>query len=184
VLLIAAGYVAGRTAAPQPVDTEQLFASLESSLEPAIRRSLVEQTERDIGLALASNNARFSEELEQFKAELAVQRRRDLNEFAGKTLAISSAATNQLLRELVISIDSTQRQDRYRFAAVLSQMESNRRQDKTRLTHSMAGLAALTATELYRTKQGLTQLLSVAQPNQPDRSTLEFRGPSNERREK
>lgn len=183
-LLIAAGYVAGRVSAPRPLDREQLFVSLKSSLEPAIRLSLAEQTKRDMGLALASNNARFSKELAQFKEKLNAQHRRDLNEFAAKTLVISGAATDQRLRELIISIDSTQRQDRYRFAAALSQIESNRLQDKTRLRHSMAGLAALTATELHRTKQGLTQLLSAAQRDQPDPGEFEYGEPPNERREK
>jgi hypothetical protein len=92
--------------------------------------------------------------------------------------------TNRLLRELIVSIDSTQRQDRHRFAAALSQIESNRLKDGTRLRKSMVGLAALTATELHRTKQGLTQVLSAAQLDQPDPSALELRESSDERREK
>lgn len=168
IVLIGLGYAVGRLSAPPP-DMEQLRS--------AIYQSVLEQVNRDRQLALASNNAQFNKEFENFKEEFNVQYRRTLNEFATKTLAVSGAATNQLLRELIYRIGTTQMQDRYRIAAALKQIESNRLQDKTQLTKGIVGLAALTYSELNRTKQNMAEMLSITQPNSLDPNVPELPEP-------
>ena len=184
VVLIAAGFAAGRLSSPRPLDMEQLHASLASSLQPAIRQSVLEQVSRDRQLAIAGSNARLKEELDRFKEEFNVQYTRDLNEFAAKTLAVSGAVTNQLLRDLIYRVSTTQLHDRHRIAAALKQIESNRVQDKTELSEGLVGLAELTRIELNRTKQDMAHMLSIAPPESLDPNVTSFPEPQDERNKK
>jgi len=153
VLLIAAGYATGRLSGPRPPDMEQLQAAL----EPAIRSKLLEEMDRRWQLALASSYVRLQEELSE-------QYRQDLSRFAVQTLAASNAVTNQLLTELVQTINAVQTQDLRRIAAVLEKIELNRLQDKTQLTNGLESLAYLTEDELQRTRQIMAQFLVNTQP--------------------
>jgi len=153
VLLIVAGYVAGRFSAPQSPDIKQLQAAI----EPAIRQNLLDQIEQYQQLTLASNYVRLKDELSQ-------QYRSDLNRFAVQTLAASNAVTNQLLTELVQSINAAQTQDLRRIAAALEQIELNRLQDKNQLTNGLETLAYQTEGELQRTRQDMVQFLANTQP--------------------
>jgi hypothetical protein len=175
ILLIGLGYVAGRLSTPPP-NVEQLRSD--------IYKSVLEQVNRDRQAALASNNAQFNKEFENFKEELNVQYTRDLNEFAAKTLAVSGAVTNQLLRELIYRVGTTQLQDRYRIAAALKQIESNRVQDKTELSKGLVGLAALTRIELNRTKQNMAEMLSITPPDSLEPNIPSFPKPQDERSKK
>ncbi len=154
VLLIIAGYAAGRLSAPRGPDAEQLQAAL----EPAIRRNLFDEMEQYWQLALTSSYA-------QLKNELSQQYRSDLNQFAAYTLAASGAATNQLLEELIESINTAQTQDRQWVAAAFEQIELNRLRDNAQLSNAFATFAVRTEDELLRTKQDMAQLLSYTQPD-------------------
>jgi len=154
VLLILAGYAAGRLSAPRLPDAEQLQAVL----EPAIRQNLLDEMKRYWQLGLTSNYVRLKDELSQ-------QYRHELDQFAIQTLAASNAVTNQLLAELVQSINAAQTQDLRRIAAALEQIELNRLQDNTQLSNAFATFAVRTEDELQRTKKNMAQLLSYTQPD-------------------
>jgi len=121
VLMIGAGYIAGRVSAPKPVNVQKLQAALESSLKsslvPAIRQELLSQMDDRWQSTLAASNARV-------KDELARQVRRDLTEFAAQTLAASGTRTDRRLMELIELIDATRLQDRRRMAAAFDYIES------------------------------------------------------------
>lgn len=153
VLLIIAGYATGRLSAPRGPDAEQL----QVALEPAIRRNILDEMKQYWQLALTSSYA-------QLKNELSQQYRSDLNQFAAYTLAASGAATNQLLEELIESINTAQTQDRQWVAAAFEQIELNRLRDNAQLTNAFATFAVRTEDELLRTKQDMAQLLSYTQP--------------------
>ncbi len=153
VLLIIAGYATGRLSAPPPPDVEQLQAAL----EPAIRQNLLDEMKQYWQLALVSSYV-------QLKDDLTQQYRSDLNQFAAYTLAASGAATNQLLEELIESINTAQTQDRQWVAAAFEQIELNRLRDNARLTNAFATFAVQTEDELQRTKQDMAQLLSYTRP--------------------
>jgi hypothetical protein len=166
VLLIIAGYAVGRLTAPQAPDIKELRRNLEisltASLEPAIRQKLLDEMNRRWQLALASSYLNL-------KDELSEQYRNDLNDYALRTLAASSALTNRQLEELIDAISTAQTQDRQWFTAALSEIELNRRQDKTQLASGLEALAYQTEDQLQRTRQDMVQLLV---DTQPDKSLL------------
>jgi len=149
VLLIAAGYITGRLSAPRPPDAQQLY----SALEPAIREELLGEMKQYWQLSSAVAYSRLKEDLDQ-------QYRQDLNRFATQTFAASTAVTNQLLEELIKSINSAQTQDRRWVTAALQQIESNRLQDKNQLSHGLATLAVYTDDQLLKTKNDIAQFVS------------------------
>jgi hypothetical protein len=136
VLLIGAGYVAGRLSAPQPVNLKELQATLECSLrlslEPAIRQALVDDIDSRWQSVFAASHTQLQQQVG-----------RDLAEFA-QTLAASRNLSDQRFRELIQSIEAARRQDRLRTAAALEQIELNRLQDKTRFGNDLVALAAQT----------------------------------------
>ncbi|MBA7478748.1 hypothetical protein ES707_14176 [subsurface metagenome] len=156
VLLIIAGYATGRLSAPRGPDAEQLQAAL----EPAIRQNLLDEMKQYWQLALTSSYVQLKEDLTQ-------QYRRDLSRFAIQTLAASNAVTNELLTELIESINEAQTEDRQWVAAAFEQIELNRRQDNAQLSNAFVTFAVQTEGELLRTRQNMAQLLSFTQPNSP-----------------
>jgi len=173
VLLIIAGYAAGRLSAPPPPDVEQLQAAL----EPAIRQNLLDEMKRYWQLALTSSYV-------QLKDDLTQQYRSDLNQFAAYTLAASGAATNQLLEELIESINTAQTQDRQWVAAAFEQIELNRLRDNAQLSNAFATFAVRTEDELLRTKKNMVKLLSYTQPDSSVPNELKNSNNSNERSKK
>ncbi len=155
VLLIIAGYAAGRISSPRQPDIEQLQAAL----EPAIRSRLLDEMKQYWQLALTSSYA-------QLKNELSQQYRSDLNQFAAYTLAASGAATNQLLEELIDSINEAQTQDRQWVSAAFEQIELNRLRDNTELSNAFATFAVQTEDELERLWSYTQPDSSV--PNEPE----------------
>jgi hypothetical protein len=121
VLMIGAGFIAGRLSAPEPLDVQELQATLESSLKsslaPAIRQELLSEMDDRWQSALAASNA-------QVKDELARQVRRDLAEFAAQTLAASGTRTEQRLMELIRLIEAARIQDRRRMVEAFDYIES------------------------------------------------------------
>jgi len=152
VLLIAAGYAAGRLSAPRAPDMEQIRAAL----EPTIRQNLIDETKQYMQLGLANAYIRIKDELSQ-------QYRQDLGRVALQSVAASNAVTNELLTELIESFNEAQNQDKQLVTAALKQIESRRLQDRTELSDALATLALQTEDELVRTKQDMEQLWSYTQ---------------------
>jgi hypothetical protein len=121
VVLIAAGVVAARLSAPPPIDVEELRADLEaslkSSLEPAIRRSVLDEADRRWQSVFAAGCA-------QLKDELGQQVRRDLTQFAAQSLTASGVQTQRQLSELIQLIEAARIQDRRNVEAALEHIES------------------------------------------------------------
>jgi len=154
VLLIIAGYAAGRLSAPRGPDAEQLQASL----EPAIRTRLLDDMKQYLQLGLTNSYVRLKDDLTQ-------QYRRDLGQFAAQTVLASGAVTNQLLKELIGSINEAQTEDRQWVAAAFEQIELNRLRDNAQLSNAFATFAVRTEDELLRTKQDMAQLFYYTQPD-------------------
>ena len=150
VLMIAAGYIAGRLSAPEPVDVQELTAVLESSLKsslvPAIRQELLSEMDNRWQSTLAASNAKV-------KDELSRQVRRDLTEFAAQTLAASGTRTDQRLMELIQLIEAARVQDRQRMASAFDYIES-------RFGNGLVTLAARTDELLGAERAGSTQDVS------------------------
>jgi hypothetical protein len=155
-VFLLAGYTLGRLSAPRPPDLEQLrealTPSLVATLEPALRERLVEDMGQRYQLALAGTYVRVKEELTE-------QYRNDLNRFAVQTLAASNAVTNDLLAQVLQSMDTAQAQDYRRITQALYLMERNRVQDKTQLASGLQTLAYHTENELTRTRREVAQVL-------------------------
>ncbi len=172
------GYTAGRLATPKPMDLEQLrdalAPSVEAAIEPAVRARLAEEMRRDYQLALAGMYVRVKEELTE-------QYRSDLNRYALQTLAASNAVTNELLTQLVQSIDTAQTQDHRRITRALYEMEMNRVQDKTQLASGLQTLAYRFEDDLSRTKNAIAQLAADTRPTGFDLPPVEPRETHKER---
>jgi hypothetical protein len=164
VLLIAAGYIAGRVSASKPPDIQQL----RSTLEPVIREEVLDEMKQYWQLSTIAAYA-------QLKDEIVRQYRQDLNQFATQTLAASTAVTNQLLENLIGAINTAQTQDRRWVTVALQQIESNRLQDKNQLSDSLATLAVYTDDQLLRTKYDIAKFLSNPQVNTTRPNTSETR---------
>ncbi len=154
VLLIVGGYAVGRLSAPQPPDMEQLQAAL----EPAIRRNMVAQFSNDLQLGLANSYVQLRDELSQ-------QHSQDMGRFAAQILAASNSVTNELLTELIESIDAAQTEDRQWVTSAIKQVEVNRLRDNAQLSNAFASFAVRTENEFELTRQGMAQLLSYPPPD-------------------
>ena len=145
VLMIGFGYIGGRLSAPQPLDAEELWTTLESSLrtslEPALREGLTKEMNERWQTAFTANCAQLKDELQQ-------QVRRDLMEFATQTLAASGTMTNQRLMELAQLIEAARIKDRERIETAFKQIEFN----QTQLGKSLLAIASRT-NELQDTQQ-------------------------------
>jgi len=145
VLMICAGFIAGRLSTPAAIDVQELQAALESSLKstlvPAIRQELLSDMDDRWQSSLAASNA-------QVKDELARQVRRDLTEFAAQTLEASGTRTDQRLMELIRLIEAARIQDRQRMASAFDYIES-------RFGNGLVTLAAQTNELLVAERAGL-----------------------------
>ncbi|MHC4535917.1 MAG: hypothetical protein ACYS6K_18360 [Planctomycetota bacterium] len=150
ILLIMAGYATGRLLSPKPPDIEQLRIAL----EPAIRQNILDEMKQYWQLGLTASYA-------QLKDDLSQQYQRDLNQIAAYTLAASGVATNQLLEELIETINTAQIQDRQWVAAALGEIELNNAQ----LSNAFVTFAVQTEDELLRNRQNMAQILSYTQPD-------------------
>lgn len=168
IMLIVVGYVVGQLTAPRPPDVEQLQA--------AIRQDLLEEMKHYWQLGMASSYVKLKDKLNE-------QYRRDLNEFAVQTVAASSAVTNQLLEELIESINAAKTEDRRQIARAFYQIESNRLQDNTKFINGLETLAVYTGDELERYRQDMVRLLVYNQPGSLVPNVTEDSNNSNERKE-
>jgi hypothetical protein len=144
VFLIIAGFAAGRLTTTKPPDIEQIRASL----EPAIRSRIINDMKQYMQLGLASSYVRLKDDLtEQYRQDLI------------NIVAANSNLTNQLLENLVKSVDAAQAQQQQLFAATIEQIELNRRRDKAQLSDALITFATRTENELNQTKQDMAELL-------------------------
>jgi hypothetical protein len=173
MLMVAAGYATGRWSSPRSPGMEQIQAAL----EPAIRHNLLNETRQYVQSGLASGYI-------QMKDELGRQYRQDLSKVAIQTLAASNSITNELLTELIESVNTAQSQDRQWFAAALEQVELNRLRDRSQLSSAFATFAVQTEDELARTKRDVAQALTYALPDSPVPYESENPDNSNERSKK
>lgn len=105
VLLLGAGFLAGRLCGPEPIDVESLRQSL-----------LAEMSSRQQS-AFEANCTRLKDELQQ-------QVRRELMQFAAQTLTASGTQTQQQIKELIQLIEAARVQDRRRVEDALEHIES------------------------------------------------------------
>jgi hypothetical protein len=149
VLLIMAGFATGRLLSPKPPDMQQIRAAL----EPEIRRNILGQVDQYLQSSLTASFTQFRE-----------QYQRDMHQYAAYTLAASGSATNQLLEQLIESINQAQTQERQWFASALGEMELNRLKGDAQLSNALTTFAA-------QTEQNMAHLLSYNQPDSliPDR---------------
>jgi hypothetical protein len=166
VLLIAAGYATGRLSGPRPPDMEQIRAAL----EPKIRQNLLDETKQYLQLGLANGYIRIKDELSQ-------QYRQDLSRVALQSVAASNAMTNELLTELIESINEAQIQDRQWVVAAFDQIESNRLRDRNQFGNALATFA-------LQTEQDMAHILSYTQPDLSIPDEIRNSDNSNERTEK
>lgn len=141
IVLITAGYAAGRLLSPEPPDIEQLRIAL----EPAIRTKLVDEMKQYWQLSLTASYAQLKEDLSQ-------QYRRDLTQIASYTLAASGAATNQLLEQLIESINLAQTKQTEWVVAALGEIELNNAQ----LSSAFTNFAV-------QTEQNMARIMSYTQ---------------------
>ncbi len=155
---IALGFTLGRLSGPEHLNTDQLrnavAPSVAASIEPALRAKLIEDMQQQYQVALAATYVKIRD-------EVTAQYRDDLNRMAVQMLAASNAATNQLLSELVESIDTAQTQDLRRITRALYQIELNRIQDRTQLATGLQTLAS-------RTEDGMRQLVQFVAEVRPE----------------
>ena len=148
VFLIIAGFAAGRLTTTKPPDIEDIRASL----EPAIRDRLLGEMKQYMQLGLANSYVRLKDDLNE-------QYRQDLNQLAANIMAANGNLTNQLLENLIESVDAAQAQQQQLFAAAIEQIELNRRRDKAQLSDALVTFATRTENELNQTKQDMAELL-------------------------
>jgi len=148
VVLVAAGYVIGRAAAPRAPDIEQLRSDLETSL----RRDLVEEIGREQQVSFARGYALLRTELDEAL-------KRQLESYSMQTLAASSALTEQVASSLAEAIHAARVDERRRVVMALEWMEVNRRVDSAILRKDFAEFAALTGDEVLRTRHAVVNLL-------------------------
>ena len=155
-ILVVAGYAVGRLSVPKPMNLDQirdaLTPAVAAAIEPDLRARVVDEVRDDYQIALASVYVRVKEELTD-------QYRDDLNRLAVQMLTASNAVTNELLTQLVQSIDTTQTQDRRQITRALYEIEMNRVQDKTQLASGLQTLAYHPENELTRTRREVAQFL-------------------------
>jgi hypothetical protein len=121
VLLIGAGFLAGRLSTPKPLDVQALRADLESSLrsslETTIRQELVDEMENRLQSALAADR-------ESFKQELRQQVGRDMQGYAEQTLTTVGNLMDQRFIEFARLVEAARIRERQRVAAAFDYMGS------------------------------------------------------------
>ncbi|UCG49049.1 MAG: zf-HC2 domain-containing protein [Phycisphaerales bacterium] len=179
-VLIGVGYIAASVA--RRPDVGRLRAVLASELEPVIRQNVLEQVNRELQSALAADNARDRERLERVKEELTSQYQRETNELAANMLAASGMVTNELLKGLILRLDSEQLQERYQLAVALEKIQSDRRRDNEVISGSLMTLADYTAAGLNRTDRNMAALLKLAPDHYPEPNAPGLPGNYNDER--
>lgn len=147
VILIAAGFLAGRLSTPA-VDTEQLAASLRPAMQEQLVPAVLDQLRPDLAQGFS-----------QLKEDVADQMTDELQTYSRQTLAASNYQMNQRLQELIDAIARAQAQDRQWLLSSLDQIERNRMQDRQQMQEGLATFAAATSNELARTQEKIDSLI-------------------------
>ena len=121
VLMIGAGFIGGRLSTPEPLDMQELQATLEgslkASLELAVRRQLLNEIDNRLQLALAADR-------DTFRQELARQVHRDTETYAEQTLTAVGNLTEQRLMEFARLLEAARIKERQHVAAAFDYMGS------------------------------------------------------------
>lgn len=149
-LLIALGFFAARLTAPTPIDTEQLRAAIEQSLEESIDSRVHAHLDAQLAARWQPLEDRFSEKISA-----------DLKELGTQTIA----TTDQRMMELIQLIEEARLKDRIRIENALQQIEQNRYQDKLRLANGIYNLAAANTLDNYQPEPVPTNSLFDAKRN-------------------
>ncbi len=152
-VFVAVGFLVGRISTTRSVDIDQLRDELKVSLASEIKEEVSEQLRDDLQTAFVAGFGQVREALRE-------EYRQDLNRYAIETLAASNAATNQLLTELIATIDTSRARDLRTIASAMEQMELNRMKDSSELRDSFATFASYTGNELNE----MAELLSYTRP--------------------
>ena len=131
VVLISAGYVAGRASAPGSPDVERLGALA----APVVTESVLADVEDRLASWTEGNYARL-------KRELYALTRRDIRATLEQNAAVYEATLDKRLAELVKLIEATRALDRQRIAEALEYVEANRLEDRAQLRSHIVTVAA------------------------------------------
>ncbi len=163
MLLVGAGYAAGRLSRPGPAGREPLPARREASLASP-EASIAAELRQEL-------NGTLAEELSTLRADLGEQIVELLEAQTGRLLAATVLASREesgrLLAVLAESHEAARIRDRQMIAAALAELELRRRKDHAALRRDLQVLALLTGEEFLRTEQGIVQLLAQAAPVRP-----------------
>ncbi len=169
ILFLFVGFAGGRLTGPKPIDAEQLKSEIESSLraslEPAIREQVMSQTKQYLQLGFVNCYA-------QLKDDLSQEYQQDLYQVATQILATYNTTTNQLLENLIETINVAQTQDRQWTAAAIEEIELNRQRDTAQLSNAFINYAVQTDDELQRTKNWIEKIY-YTQPDESNPNKLE-----------
>ncbi len=122
LLMVAVGYLVGRTATAPQVDAEQIKAELAAQLAPQIRR----QVEEEVASRLAADMAEARKDVE---ADVYMRLRREIDAAATETLLASSALAGSMVNDAVASFDATHRSDLLALASMTEQEFLRTRRD-------------------------------------------------------
>lgn len=131
VLLIAAGYVAGRASAPTSPDIQQLS----NSVTPMVAESVLADVERRL-------TSRAERDYTRLKREIYAQTNNDIGSSMAENLALYEATLDKRLTDLVQLIEATRALDRRRITKALEHIEANRLEDRERFRGSLVTFAA------------------------------------------
>ena len=119
VLMVGAGFIGGRLSAPEPLDMQELQATLEgslkASLELAVRRQLLNEIDNRLQLALTTDR-------DTFRQELARQVHRDMETYAEQTLTTAGNLIDQRLMGLARMLEAARIKERQHVAAAFDYM--------------------------------------------------------------
>lgn len=119
VLMIGAGYIAGRVSAPEPLNVQELTvaieSSLKSSLEPALKEELLGQIDEHLQSTLIASHT-------EIKDDIVRQVRLDLEAFTDQTLTAVSNLTDQRLMQFARMIEAARIKERQQVAAAFDYM--------------------------------------------------------------
>ena len=140
LLILALGAVIGRFSAGQ-TDMEQLERTLISSLEPKLQQSITQQIQSDWNVLTTGQD--------QLRDEIQAQVNKSLNEVAAGTYMVSYNTMEEMLSNLIMTLEET-----------LGQLEHQRLADHERLQNNLVHFAVQTNDKIMRNHQELEWLLT------------------------
>jgi hypothetical protein len=145
-VFIIAGFLAGRVSTAR-VDIDQLRNDIKTSLADEIKKELSEQLINNVQTA-------FAAQLAQAKDELGREYQTQLNDFALRTVAASSAVSNRLLSELADAIYQSRIEELNKVAYAINLVGA----DNARLRDEFTTFASYADGQLSQTRQKVNEL--------------------------